>query len=394
MSFNKHIPRCTCCHNKVDKKKNPDIRLCAIDESRYLCSNCISLLYFQFFPPDEQRKTSSNRVSSLSLKKPSIIKSYLDDHVIGQQHAKKVLSVAAYNHYKRINDTLEDDDTVIDKSNILMIGPTGSGKTLIASTLAKALDVPFISVDATAYSSTGYVGKDVEDIIHNLYQAAGENVALTEQGIVFIDEIDKICKKSSGNNIDVSGEAVQNTLLKLLEGETIDIPNSASKKPDKEQSKISISTKNILFICGGAFSGIEEANKINIGYNSTENKTSFIFENITPDDLFHYGFKQEFIGRLPIIATLEPLSKEALIDILIKPKNSIIKQYKKLLAYDKVSLEFTVEALQKIASKALEKNIGARALRSILEELMLDIMFKAPDMENNNHVKIDEDQIK
>ncbi|WP_113675840.1 ATP-dependent Clp protease ATP-binding subunit ClpX [Vallitalea guaymasensis] len=381
MKTNK-IPRCNSCNGKKDENR----KLCVIGDGIYICSNCIDLLHNELHKDEiSTLKKCDTAHNKFNIKTPSQIKAILDEHVIGQYEAKKVLAVAAYNHYKRINDTqIQLDDVVIEKSNILMIGPTGSGKTLLASTLAHALDVPFISVDATSYTSNGYIGKDVEDIIVSLYLSTNNDINQTEKGIIFIDEIDKITKKSTTNNLDVTGEAVQNVLLKLLEGDTIEIPKPNSDNSIKKET-ISINTKNILFICGGAFSGIEE-------YHNDDHK-HHRYKNITSHDLFKYGFKHEFIGRLPMVTTLEKLNKEDLIEILIKPKNSIIKQYKKLLSMDNVELEFSKEAMELIADKALQRGIGARALRSIIDDLMIDIMYNAPDNNYGEKLIISEEDV-
>jgi len=328
--------------------------------------------------------------------KPVEIKNKLDEYVIGQEEAKKALSVSVYNHYKRISSVLSEiniDDTRIEKSNIMLLGPTGSGKTLLARTLAKVIDVPFTIADATVLTEAGYVGEDVESILSNLLQAADYDVDRAKRGIVYIDEIDKVSRKSDNPSItrDVSGEGVQQALLKILEGTTANIPPKGGRK-HPEQSFIQLDTTDILFICGGAFSGLEELisrrlSSSSMGFHSDE-QVKFdkndpkIFTHVEPEDLQKYGLIPELIGRLPIICGLEELSDEAMIEILLKPKNAITKQYKKLFAMEDVELEFEEDALISVVDKARERKTGARGLRSILEEAMLDIMFIIPSMSN------------
>lgn len=327
--------------------------------------------------------------------KPVEIKSQLDEYVIGQDDAKKALSVAVYNHYKRISSASEIhfDDTRIEKSNIVMLGPTGSGKTLLARTLANLIDVPFTIADATVLTEAGYVGEDVESILSNLLQAADYDVERARRGIVYIDEIDKVSRKSDNPSItrDVSGEGVQQALLKILEGTTANIPPKGGRK-HPEQSFIQLDTSDILFICGGAFSGLEEIisrrlSTSSMGFHSGDQKKfdkhdPRIFTYVEPEDLQKFGLIPELIGRMPIICGLEELSDEAMIEILVKPKNAITKQYKKLFAMEDVELHFEEDALTAVVERARERKTGARGLRSILEDAMIDIMFVIPSMKN------------
>ena len=337
-----------------------------------------------------------------SIPAPHKIKASLDDYVIGQEHAKKVMSVAVYNHYKRIMDKSEDDGIEIEKSNMLMIGPTGCGKTYLVKTLAKLLDVPLAITDATSLTEAGYIGDDIESVVSKLLAAADNDVERAEHGIIFIDEIDKIAKKKNTNQRDVSGESVQQGMLKLLEGAEIEVPVGASSKNAMVPMTM-INTKNILFICGGAFPGLEDIIKERLNkaaaigfkadlkdkYDNDEN----ILRQVTTEDVRKFGMIPEFIGRLPIMFTLDALTEDMLVSILTAPKNAIIKQYQKLLAMDEVRLEFDEGALRNIAKKAKEKKVGARALRAIIEEFMLDIMFEVPKDDNIGMVTITEDYI-
>jgi len=349
---------------------------------------------------------SSKSQKNISLT-PDLIKKSLDEYVIEQDKAKKILSVAVYNHYKRIQSKasfFELDDVEIDKSNVLLIGPTGVGKTLLAQTLAKILDVPFAIADATTLTEAGYVGDDVESILVRLLQAADYNLEKAQKGIIYIDEIDKIARKSESVSItrDVSGEGVQQALLKILEGTVAGVPPRGGRK-HPEQSLININTKNILFICGGAFAGIESIisarlNKNKIGFSSNikskkDQTLEDIIAEVQPEDLLKYGLIPELIGRLPIVAPLHPLSEKALKNILVEPKNSIIKQYKKLFVFEGVELEFDPFALDEIVKIAIERKTGARALRSIVEESLLDIMFELPSLENIEKCIITRDTI-
>lgn len=351
--------------------------------------------------PKEEEKKKEAVFDIKSIPAPHVIKQELDDYVIGQEHAKKVISVAVYNHYKRVaSNTM--DAIEIEKSNMLMIGPTGSGKTFLVKTLAKLLNVPLAITDATSLTEAGYIGDDVESVLSKLLAAADNEVEKAERGIVFIDEIDKIAKKKNTNSRDVSGESVQQGMLKLLEGADVEVPVGATSK-NAMVPMTTINTKNILFICGGAFPDLEKIikarlnKKASIGFDA-DLKDKYdndpdVLTNVTVEDLREFGMIPEFIGRLPIIYTLEGLNKEMLVKVLKEPKNAILKQYQKLLALDEVDLQFDESALEAIATKALEKKTGARALRAIIEEFMLDIMYEIPKDDNIGRVTITKDYI-
>ena len=342
-----------------------------------------------------KNKGEATELNLKELPKPTDIKAFLDQYVIGQYEAKRSLSVAVYNHYKRLLQETTNDDVEIEKSNIIMVGSTGTGKTLLARTIAKLLHVPFTIVDATVLTEAGYVGEDIESILTRLLQVADYNVAEAEKGIVFIDEIDKIARKSDNPSItrDVSGEGVQQGLLKLLEGSVVNVPPQGGRKhPD--QKMIAVNTKNILFICGGAFDGIEKkiAQRLKthvVGYGATQKNTlidkSNLMQYIAPQDLKSFGLIPEIIGRLPILSSLQPLDREALRAILTEPKNSIIKQYVKLFEMDKVKLTFQDEVLEYIVDKAVEYKLGARGLRSIVEAIMIDAMFELPSQNKKKY---------
>jgi ATP-dependent Clp protease ATP-binding subunit ClpX len=352
-----------------------------------ICDQCIERGY-QILVEDRKSSGSGFSVGDIKLLKPKQIKEFIDQYVIGQEHAKKVLSVAVYNHYKRLSQPISDDDVDIEKSNIIMVGETGTGKTLLARTIAKMLHVPFAIVDATVLTEAGYVGEDIESLLVRLLQAADYDVKAAERGIVFIDEIDKIARKGDNPSItrDVSGEGVQQGLLKLLEGSIVNVPPQGGRK-HPEQKMIAVDTKNILFVCGGAFEGIERhiAKRMNtqmVGYGKEKREEKIDKENllqyIIPDDIRKFGLIPEIVGRLPVLTHLNPLDREALKRILTEPKNSITKQYEKLFKMDNIKLKFTDDALDFIVDQAVNFKLGARGLRSICESIMLEAMFDMP----------------
>ena len=375
------MDKCSFCGRE---RKDTNLLIAGI--SGHICDSCIEQA--NAILEEEFKKKNSFDLGQIKLLKPSEIKEFLDQYVIGQDEAKKFLSVAVYNHYKRLMQNIRNDDVEIEKSNILLVGETGTGKTLLAKTIAKMLHVPFTIVDATVLTEAGYVGEDIESILTRLLQAADYNIEAAEKGIVFIDEIDKIARKSDNPSItrDVSGEGVQQGLLKLLEGAVVNVPPQGGRK-HPEQKMIPVNTKNILFIAGGAFDGIERkiAQRLNtkvVGYTAAKHKdridSANLLQYIAPQDLKSFGLIPEIIGRMPVITYLHPLTRETLRKILTEPKNAIIKQYKKLFSIDDIELHFEDSVLEYIVDKAVEFKLGARGIRSICETIMIDTMFEAP----------------
>ena len=396
MSNQKDAPlRCSFCGKTQD-----EVKKIIAGPGVYICDECIELC--NDIMEEEWQRERAMDDSEQVLLKPADIKDVLDNYVIGQQFAKRVLSVAVHNHYKRINANLHDNDVELQKSNILLIGPTGTGKTLLAQTLAKILNVPFAMTDATTLTEAGYVGEDVENIVLKLLQAADYDTERAEQGIIYIDEIDKITRKSDNPSItrDVSGEGVQQALLKIIEGTTANIPPQGGRK-HPQQECVQVDTSNILFICGGAFVNLDQIIKRRIGDRAIgfgskiqdKIQDADLLRQLEPEDLLKYGLIPEFVGRLPVISTLHDLEEEHLIQILVEPKNALIRQYQKLFELENVKLSFTKGAYKVIVQEAIKRKTGARGLRSILEKAMLDIMYETPSNSNIQEVIISENTI-
>ncbi len=390
--------RCSFCrrsHTEVE-------RLISGPDGVYICDNCVDLCQRILFEESAAQHTATTDFKIERLLSPRELMTHLDEYVVGQEYAKRVLSVAVYNHYKRIQTGRSGGDIELEKSNILMVGPTGSGKTLLAQTLARILDVPFCIADATALTEAGYVGEDVENILLRLIQAADGDIARAEKGIIYLDEVDKIARKSNDNpsiTRDVSGEGVQQALLKIVEGTVANVPPQGGRK-HPHQEFLQIDTTNILFVCGGTFDRIEDhiarrvGTKGSLGFHAVSKRSELdkvaLLREIGPEDLIGYGLIPEFVGRLPVVVTLEPLDREALMKILVEPKNALVKQYQELLRLDDVDLEFEESALSAAADLAMKRGTGARGLRAIIESRLLDVMFEIPGRDDIQRVSIDE----